>query len=968
VQIGVLGPLEVVDGGVEVVIEGAMVRRLAVALAASGGAADVDLLVDALWGNAPPPSSRKTLQGFVHRLRRVLGPEAVLTLPHGYRLNPQCTRIDVAAFEHELAEADDLCATGHREAALAIAEAARRRWRATPFNELAAWPGVLVERARLEERFFLAEELTAELRLDLCPSDVLLGELEALVTRAPLRERRWWLLIEATRRAGRSAQALATFERARSALIDALGAEPGPALQALYRQLLDETAPILLAPPVEPSPMATLPTPRSSFVGRAEEVRHVLDRVERERLVTLVGVGGSGKTRLAIEVGHRWSARHAQPVWFADLTALSDASGLAAAVAAAASLVPGLVTAGTANLAAELAGHRGLLVLDNAEHLLAAVADLVDRILDAAPSLRVVVTSREPLHIDGECRWPVGPLSGGPAGDAVALFLARARSRRPDFAGGNGLLTDVAALCADLDGLPLAVELAAARVDVLSPTELRQRQAAHGDLPVPAPDRAHPAPRPGGRRFSSLAAALKSSTDALSADQRAAFRCLSVLPDTFGLAAAAGVCGLDDEPALTVLESLVDKSLLTSAYRAESVRFRMLDTVRRHAAAGLAASPADQADHAEARDRLLFWAAAEARHYQRLSADGRRHRVAMDLADLEQHNLRAALDWAAEGGDPADGLAVMCRTEDWWRASGHTVEAWERLQGLLDRAETEPVPGRRWLEGVTCLAVFATFLDDRAQAIASELVSRAERRLDVLPDRRLRLRLASQLAWIRVDFADSGSGERLRELLEESRRLGGLLESSILHYLAIWQLADDPVEALATAQACEVAARRNGNEISRAHAAEVHGIVLTVNRRHGAAGGYLRDALEGLTAADHFGCVLHCLESIALWAGSGGRIDEARTLLGLAVGIRRSLRRVRVSVEAFGYAAAVACCGEPTPASGGDLITDALALARHLVSGDPSCRDHVVDPAAGLSTASRPLSRPAWLQASRDLS
>ncbi|MFN0026448.1 MAG: ATP-binding protein [Acidimicrobiales bacterium] len=857
-------------------------------------------------------------------------------------------------FEHELANAEALETAGHSAAALAAVGAALQKRRGIPFADLGDWPGVLVERTRLEERFCLAEELMAELRMEHCPSDSLLGDLEGLVARAPLRERRWWLMIEASRRAGRSAQALAIFERARTAMIGALGAEPGPALQAQYHQLLTETAPIDSTTRWGPSPVITLPVPRSSFVGRAVEVERLLGLIGRERLLTLVGVGGSGKTRLAIEVGHRWALQQAEPVGFADLTAVADPSGLVGAVAVAAGLGTGYGNAHPAELGAQLRGHSGLLVLDNAEHLLGGLADLVDQILEAAPFLRLVVTSREPLAVDGERRWPVGPLSGGPDGDAVALFLARAQARRPDFPCHVASLQDVTALCEALDGLPLALELAAGWVDVLSPADLRGRLRAEGDLPTAQLNRLSPSPRSGGRRFTSIDAALRWSTETLPPELSIAFHRLAVLPDGFGLSAAGRVCGLSDEQVLPVIESLLDKSLVSSAYRGGSVRFRMLDTVRRHARAGLAGLPPAEVS---AHDGLLRWAAATARRYWELASEGR-HRVAMELGDLEQQNLRAALDWAAESGSVADGVIVMCRMEDWWRSSGHTFEAWERLRHLLDRAQREPVPERLWLEGVICLAAFATFAGDPARSEISKLIAPAERKLDQLSDRRLALRLATQLAWISLELTDVGTGPRLRDLLAESRRLGGLMESSLLFHLAYWQLSHSPIDALATAADCETAADRNGNGVSRAHAAEVHGLVLTANGQLAAARDRFAVALDGLTAGDSLGCVLHCMESVAWWAASRGHTEAAQSLLGLALGIRRVLRRVRNNHEAFGYAAAVACCGEPTPASGSDLVATAVALARQLLGVTVS-----VDPQEGAveGSSSTSLSRPAWL-------
>jgi hypothetical protein len=224
-------------------------------------------------------------------------------------------------------------------------------------------------------------------------------------------------------------------------------------------------------------------------------------------------------------------------------------------------------------------------------------------------------------------------------------------------------------------------------------------------------------------------------------------------------------------------------------------------------------------------------------------------------------------------------------------------------------------------------------LDDHARADATELLLRAEQSLEGLADRQLRFRIATALAWFRFDVNDNGAGQRLLDLLAESRRLGGSFESLLLHCLTIWRLSNDPAEALSTAEACEAAGERSGNDISRAHGAELRGLALTANRQHADARRHLGNALEVLVGANHLGCALHCMESIAWWAGASGRNDEALELLGLAVALRRSLgRQRRGSIEDFGYNAAIASCGEPTPPSGDDLLADALHLAGRLVN------------------------------------
>jgi hypothetical protein len=386
----------------------------------------------------------------------------------------------------------------------------------------------------------------------------------------------------------------------------------------------------------------------------------------------------------------------------------------------------------------------------------------------------------------------------------------------------------------------------------------------------------------------------------------------------------------------------------------------MLETVRRHAAE--LAVPGSE--HDDARDGLLRWAVAQAAGYQHLARE-RGTGAAMELADREQHNLRAALDRAATGGSAIDGITVIADTDDWWRAAGHTAEAWERLRQLLDlAASNDAVPERTWLHGVTCLAVFAAFLDEDAQRVAAELVQATVQRLEHVADHELRLRLATELAWVQLDLGDRTVGRRLGALLAESRRLGGLMESSILHYLGIWQLTHGDLDgAHASADACAASAHRSGNDVSTAHSAELWGLVLTGHRRAGEARDHLEQALRGMVSIDHLGCVLHCMESIAWWASSDGRDEHARRLLGLTVALRRALRRTRFSVERHAYEAAVARSGEPIPPTGTDLIGQAFTLVDELFATTEP-REAPGDGGARRSIATdlgRALSRPSWL-------
>jgi predicted ATPase/DNA-binding SARP family transcriptional activator len=517
-EFGILGPLEVRDGPALVRVPGARERALLADLLVNPGrVVSADRLVEDLWGDDPPGNPANTLQGRVSALRRALGSAGsglVVTRPPGYVIELDPAQVDAGRFEGLVAGAGRVVGA---EAARLLGEALGL-WRGPALAEFADRPWAQAEAARLEELRLAAVEALAELRLAAGEHAGLVGELEGLVAAQPTRERLGGLLMVALYRSGRQADALEVYQATRAVLAEELGIDPGPELQRLHHQILVQDPALEAATPLK-EPRHNLPERLTSLVGRSEELREVAKLVEQYRLVTVTGPGGAGKTSLAVELARRLVAGYPDGVWLVELAALRDPALLPEVVAATLGLSeesaqPGVPPSATVERLASFVADKGLLVvLDNCEHLAAACAGLVRGLLEAGPGLGVLVTSREVLGVPGEVIWPIPPLAvpagptdaevepatvdladpglagPGPAGsaaadltpealvgyDAVRLFVERATTADPSFTldGASGPV--VAELCRRLDGLPLAIELAAARVRALPPAELALR-------------------------------------------------------------------------------------------------------------------------------------------------------------------------------------------------------------------------------------------------------------------------------------------------------------------------------------------------------------------------------------------------------------------------------------------------------------------------------------------------------------
>jgi predicted ATPase len=537
-------------------------------------------------------------------------------------------------------------------------------WRGRALADVADVEPLAREGARLEELRLVAVEGRVEADLALGLEAEVAGELEGLVAEHPVRERLWRLLVLALYRGGRQADALGAYRRARAMLAEELGIEPGEELRQLEQAVLRQDVPAAAAR----RERHNLPVQLTSFVGRERELAAVDGLVGEARLVTLTGAGGAGKTRLAVEFAAGAVERFSDGVWLAGLAGIADPQ-----------LVPSLVMEPLGvrqsgdvpvmeALRYRLRSAELLLVLDNCEHLLGACAGLAVALLGSCPGLRVLATSREPLGVPGEAIYLVPPLAVPPqtsdaralaSAPAVRLFLERGASARAG--AGAAPVAVVARICRELDGLPLAIELAAARASVLSAEEIAAHLADKFRFLAYRQPVADP-------RHQALTAAIGWSYDLLSAEQRRAFRCLSVFAGGFSLTAMAAVCCSGDEAAaLDMLDQLVSESLVVAEPTADGTRYRLLETIRQYAAGRLA--EAGEGGPARRRHAEAFLELAEEEHE-------------LPVLLREQDNFRAALGHTLAGGSLI-GPRLARALGGFWLARGFFQEAQDWLEGAL---------------------------------------------------------------------------------------------------------------------------------------------------------------------------------------------------------------------------------------------------------------------------------------------
>jgi predicted ATPase/DNA-binding SARP family transcriptional activator len=692
-RFGILGPTQVfLADGRPVAVGGSRLRALlALLLVEAGRVVPAERLIDGLYGASPPSGAANALQSQVSRLRQALpeeedGPHPLVEFhQRGYRLAVDPEQVDVHRFT-QLAEAGHRAlAAGDRPHAAALLREALELWRGRPLADLTDTPSGRAHTARLDEVRLVAIEDRVEAELGLGGHGPLVGELRELVAEYPVRERLRGQLMRALYAGGRQTEALATFEDARRTLAEELGVDPSTELAAVHVAVLRADESLL----PRQAARQGLPGQLSSFVGREEELRRVGKLLGEARLVTLSGPGGAGKTRLAIEA----AGRQAGDVSFVELAPLTAGANVPQAVLSALGLRDAGLRAPaehrqdtTDRLVAALADRQLLLVLDNCEHVVADTARLAARLLSACPRLRILTTSREPLRLTGEALCPVSGLALPPTDStpasareypAVRLFTDRAADVAPDFAITPANVDAVLRICRTLDGLPLAIELAAARLRALPVADIAARLDDRFRLLSRGSRTAQP-------RHQTLRAAVEWSWDLLDETEQLLARRLTVFAGGATLEAAERVCGRPGYDVVEVLTSLTDKSLIEVG----DGRYRMLDTVRAFCAERLAeAGETERLRRAHAAYFLDLAQTADP-HLRRAEQLEWLRRL-----DADRDNLHAALRRAMLATDTTTALRLVTALSFYWWLRGLRSEGAALAGELCTMLGTEPPPG-----------------------------------------------------------------------------------------------------------------------------------------------------------------------------------------------------------------------------------------------------------------------------------
>ncbi|SMD20605.1 BTAD domain-containing putative transcriptional regulator [Kibdelosporangium aridum] len=923
VKICLLGPTEVAGPSGMAELHGSGQRTLIARMALTPDKTVTrTALIDALWDDAGPPAASKTLHSHLAHLRRRLREvgltDLIATRDSGYVLCVPEDAVDAIRFETFSARGRNALAAGDPKTATELLQSALTMWRGEALTDCRSSEWRRAETTRLNEARVATTENLISARLSLGEHVTAIGELEFLIIQHPFREQLWELLILALYRSGRQADALAAFQRARATLIEELGIEPGPKLRQLETAIL--TADPSLDQWVAPEATVTgqgfrgrLPVPLTRLVDRHADMATVRESLAQRRLVTFTGPGGCGKTRLAVAI----AAQYAKPVCFVDLAPLTETHLVSRAVADALGVSEQGGRSVIDSLADHLADQALLLVLDNCEHLIGTCAQLACALLPSCPELQILATSREPLHVPGETVHALQPLATPDPGaahpyrdllryDAVRLFLDRAQDAGAEIGTDEATAHDVALICARLDGLPLALELAAARAAALP---VRQIAAHLHDRFHTLFSGSHVA-RPQHR---ALHTTIKWSYDLLNPDERALFRRLAVFAGSFGLAGVTALWPHDD--AADLLGRLVEKSLVTK--ETAVARYRLLDTIHKFAAAQLVG---DELADARRRHAEFYLALAEQAE-ERL--DGTNAVEWLDRLAAEHENFRAAVAWAVTAADPTLALRLAGSLSRYCRLRGYYGDGRKWLADALDHGAQAPNDLRaKAFSG----AVTLTFLQceyDKAVRLAEQSLDLyqsvgdahgiASTRLllgsicrehasyqqalgyyrsaletfqatDDAPGIARALQLCAFTAWLRGDF--DSAAEWARESLRRFEELGDgeSTASALMHLGAVAHYRGDNTQALRLLTKTLAISEHNGC---------LEGIAWTLNLlglvRHATGSDEARTLLErSLTLHRKLGdrwrmaSVLEALAAIASdqrrWEDTARLLSEARTL------------------------------------------------------------------------------------------
>ncbi|HVV29985.1 MAG TPA: BTAD domain-containing putative transcriptional regulator [Mycobacteriales bacterium] len=720
-RVCVLGPLQVWrDDGSAVPVGGARLRALLLRLvAADGRVVAAAALTEAIWPEGAPGDTANALQSLVSRLRRAIGDAgAVRQISDGYQLDPADLDTDLAAFERDVAQGRQAVAAGDPGRAHAKLTDALGYWRGPALVDAGDAPYAVARRVALDELRLdaIADRIDAALALGRAAA--VTGELQALVTDHPLRERFWIQLVGALHRVGRTPDALAAYEQLRRTLADELGIDPSPAARELHLALL-QSDPSAAVPGARPR-RTNLRAPLTSFVGRRDDIDRVSGLLSEHRLVTVVGTGGAGKTRLAGELAEY----QGRDTWLVELAPVTDALAVPLVILETLGLREAVRRAATerttrdalTRLQEALGDAVTLLILDNCEHLVETVAHVVEHLLGRCPQLQILATSREPLGVSGEFLHYLQPLQAPPDGTdpqaaqgfpAVQLLVDRARASVAEFAVNSSNVADVIEIVRRLDGLPLAIELAAARLRTLPVSAVAAGLSDRFRLLTGGSRTALP-------RHRTLRAVVAWSWDLLTEQERVLAERLAVFPAGATLESAIAVCADELLPAGAVadlLAALVDRSLLVVPGGA-SPRYQMLETIREYGIEQLAARD----ELGTARDR-------HARHFASLVARADAHFRGpeqlswLELLEQERGNTLAALQQLCVTGPAQDALAMALSLGWSWMIKGNHHEVGPWMTTVL-AVEGETDPGDRLL--AQSLQAMHAMMGPEAQQSAAE--------------------------------------------------------------------------------------------------------------------------------------------------------------------------------------------------------------------------------------------------------
>ncbi|WP_100810571.1 AfsR/SARP family transcriptional regulator [Microbacterium sp. BR1] len=764
---------------------------------------------EAVWGDDVVDHT-STLESHIWRLRQVLEPhrparqpaQVLITDVEGYRLLARVDEVDSLRFERDAGEIRELSASADPERVLQHCDEALALWRGKPFDPASdeLWAGAAV--AQLQEMRTEVAATRVDALVDLGRHPQALADLERLIGDAPLHERFWTQRMLALHRAGRTDRALEAYQRIRTLLDDELGLEPGVELDRLHHRILDQDPELVARPavvavpadstpprtplsrtplsrtPPSPMPPARTPLPRRTtpLVGRTGDLGRVSRLVVGHRLVTLTGVGGCGKTRLALEVAHTLASDFPDGVWFVDLATIDDDSLVAELVASTLRLAPGVVGSAVDSTVDYLRRRRVLLILDNCEHVLSGAAAFVEQLADDEARCAVLMTSREAVMFPGEVIWTLGPLpleasSDEAAAPALELLLARLSEAVPELPIDEHVRGQAERLCAAVDGLPLAIELAAARVRTDGLAAVVEQASSD-------PSRLRRLRSTTGAHHDSVGDAIEWSYRTLSADERMLHRRLAALPGPFTPDVAAALASsprgtiptLSADAVPDLLSFLAHRSLLVPVPPATPrgrLRFRQLATVRAHARRALTV----EGETAAIEDARDAWVRSLVERRPRLF--GADPDAWYDAVDDDYDAVRGTLHRVLVDEPKPAGAALVTGLAGYWYLRRRLVEGltWLELADALRGSDgVDPVDSVDPVDeaGVHCALAVRFVLQGRTD-LAHPHVERARGGMAVSDDPRRSADLAWALAGLAYALLTGSEREMVAILTRDIR-------------------------------------------------------------------------------------------------------------------------------------------------------------------------------------------------------